>query len=342
MADQYPFRINQGVSGYPVTSGNLIFGAQDSHKDFVTPMARFEFFDAFANVKSEAAIIFIRMGGTFNTTLSNGYSESQNIFGAPDANPSDSVFSALKTTGNATLEAILKQVKFAASGAQGFIQSAGLGGKSQYEFITKRFLNNFQQLIYQGPTFRRFTLPFTMRPTSLSEAEKMIDIVNMFRFASSPRGGIVTGDVFEGAGDDSVPDLREKTPEQIAQIKADAKIQGGDISALVGGNLIGGGLDSAFSLGYPDTCKFKLLLQKNATGDTSLTELFTSEFCVIENVAVDYGSQNKMVFFSSGADKKYYPSEVTVTINLRETSLPTTGTLGNERTSINSEYRTIF
>ena len=125
-------------------------------------------------------------------------------------------------------------------------------------------------------------------------------------------------------------------------IKADAKIQGGDISALVGGNLIGGGLDSAFSLGYPDTCKFKLLLQKNATGDTSLTELFTSEFCVIENVAVDYGSQNKMVFFSSGADKKYYPSEVTVTINLRETSLPTTGTLGNERTSINSEYRTIF
>ena len=96
MADQYPYRINQGVSGYPVTSGNLIFGAQDSHKDFVTPMARFEFFDAFASVKSEAAIIFIRMGGTFNTTLSNGYSESQNIFGAPDANPTDSVFSALK------------------------------------------------------------------------------------------------------------------------------------------------------------------------------------------------------------------------------------------------------
>ena len=137
------------------------------------------------------------------------------------------------------------------------------------------------------------------------------------------------------------PDL-PKTPEQIAQIKADAKIQGGDIAFLVGGNLIGGGLDSAFSLGYPDTCKFALLLQKNATGDTSLTDLFTSEFCVIENVAVDYGSQNKMVFFSSGADKKYYPSEVTVTINLRETSLPTTGTLGNERTSINSEYRTIF
>ena len=115
-----------------------------------------------------------------------------------------------------------------------------------------------------------------------------------------------------------VPDLKDKTPEQIAQIKADAKIQGGDIAFLVGGNLIGGGLDSAFSLGYPDTCKFKLLLQKNATGDTSLTELFTSEFCVIENVAVDYGSQNKMVFFSSGAEKKYYPSEVTVTINLRE------------------------
>jgi len=336
VADQYPFKINQGISGYPVTSGNLIFGAQDSHKDFVTPMARFEFFDAFASTKSSAAIVFIRMGGTFQTTLSNGYSESQNIFGTPDANPTDSIWSSLKTTGNATAESILKQIKFAASGAQGFIQSAGLGGKSQYEFITKRFLNNFQQLIYQGPTFRRFTLPFTMRPTSLSEAEKMMDIVNTFRFASSPKGG-QTGDTFEGG--DGVGDLSEKTPEQIAKAKEDAKISGGDIAGLVGGGGIGGALDSAFSFGYPDTCKFTLLLQKNATGDTALTELFTSEYCVIENVSVDYGSQNKMVFFSSGGGNKYYPSEVTVTINLRETSLPTTGTLGNERTSTT---RTIF
>lgn len=337
MADQYPFRINQGISGYPVTSGNLIFGAQDSHKDFVTPMARFEFFDAFASTKSEAAIVFIRMGGTFQTTLSNGYSESQNIFGTPDANPTDSIWSSLKTTGNATAESILKQIKFAASGAQGFIQSAGLGGKSQYEFITKRFLNNFQQLIYQGPTFRRFTLPFTMRPTSLSEAEKMVDIVNTFRFASSPKGGGTTGDTFEGS--DGVGDLTGKSPEQIAELKAAAKITAEDINLLVGTGVIGGALDSAFSFGYPDTCKFTLLLQKNATGDTALTELFTSEYCVIENVSVDYGSQNKMVFFSSGGGNKYYPSEVTVTINLRETSLPTTGTLGNERTSTT---RTIF
>ena len=339
MADQYPFQINQSVAGYPVTSGNLIFGAQDSHKDFVTPMARFEFFDAFASEKSSAAIVFIRMGGTFNTTLSNGYSESQNIFGTPDANPNESVFKGLKTTGNATLEALLKQVKFAAAGAAGFIQSAGLGGKSQYEFLTKRFLNNFQQLIYQGPTFRRFTLPFTMRPTSLKEAENMMNIVNTFRFASSPKGGgisDITG--FDGA-DNSVEDYAGKTAEEIAQIKADSRIQASQAGALVGGNVIGGGFESAFSLGYPDTCKFTLLLQKNATGDTALTELFASEFCVIENVSVDYGAQNKMVFFSSGAGNKYYPSEVTVTINLRETSLPTTGTLGNERTSTT---RTIF
>ena len=340
MADQYPFQINKGVAGYPVTSGNLIFGAQDSHKDFVTPMARFEFFDAFASEKSSAAIVFIRMGGTFNTTLSNGYAESQNIFGSPDPNPNESIFKGLKTTGNATLEALLKQVKFAAAGAAGFIQSAGLGGKSQYEFLTRRFLNNFQQLIYQGPTFRRFTLPFTMRPTSLKEAENMMNIVNTFRFASSPKGGGPSDIVGFDAADNSVDDYADKTAEQIAQIKADSRIQASQLGALVGGNLIGGGaLESAFSLGYPDTCKFTLLLQKNATGDTSLTELFASEFCVIENVAVDYGSQNKMVFFSSGSGNKYYPSEVTVTINLRETSLPTTGTLGNERTSTT---RTIF
>lgn len=339
---QQPFKINQTVGGYP-TSGTLFFGTNDSHADFVATMARFQFYDAFAeNLSAESPTVFIRMGGTFQTTLSNGYQESQNIFGTPDENASDSVFGGLKQLfkpGSSGLEAVFKQLKFASAGAQGFIQSAGLGGKSQYEFISKRFLNSFQQLIYQGPTFRRFTLPFTMRPTSYDEAENMMNIVNTFRYASSPKGNDPNG---PGVADsvNGVNDLSNLTGDELKAAE-EANKANQDVYAFLGPNGIGGeAYNTVYSFGYPDTCKFELLLQKNTGPNTALAELFASEMCVIENVSVDYGSQNKMVFFSSGGGDKYYPSEVTMTINLRETSLPTTGTLVDERTT--SATRTIF
>ena len=339
---QQPFKINQTVGSYP-TSDTLFFGTTDSHADFVSTVARFQFYDAFAeNLSAESPTVFIRMGGTFQTTLSNGYQESQNIFGTPDENASDSVFGGLKQLlkpGSSALEAVFKQLKFASAGAQGFIQSVGLSGKSQYEFISKRFLNNFQQLIYQGPTFRRFTLPFTMRPTSYDEAENMMNIVNTFRYASSPKGNDPDGpgvaDSVNGIND--LADLKDDALK--AAEEANKATQ--DVYDFLGPAGIGGqAYNTVYSFGYPDTCKFELLLQKNSGANTALAELFASEMCVIENVSVDYGSQNKMVFFSSGDNDKYYPSEVTMTINLRETSLPTTGTLVNERTT--SETRTIF
>lgn len=338
---QQPFRINQTAGGYP-KSGLLFFGTQDSHADFVATMARFQFFDAYAQDQAIGApTVFIRMGGTFQTTLSNGYQESQNIFGTPDAE-ADGIFGGLKQLikpGSSGLEAVFKQLKGLTTGATGFIQSAGLSGKSQYEFISKKFLNNFQQLIYQGPTFRRFTLPFTMRPTSYDEAEAMMDIVNTFRFASSPKGND-TSVTLEGTAN-GINDLKDLQGDQLAaaQERNDAANTASAVQDVFGGT-IGGAYNTVYSFGYPDTCKFELLLQKNTGANTALAELFQSEMCVIENVSVDYGSQNKMVFFSSGNTKKYYPSEVTLTVNLRETSLPTTGTLMDERST--SETRTIF
>lgn len=342
---QQPFRINQTAGGYP-KSGLLFFGTQDSHADFVATMARFQFFDAYAQDQAIGApTVFIRMGGTFQTTLSNGYQESQNIFGTPNAE-ADGIFGGLKQLikpGSSGLEAVFKQLKFASTAATGFIQSAGLSGKSQYEFISKKFLNNFQQLIYQGPTFRRFTLPFTMRPTSYDEAEAMMDIVNTFRFASSPKGND-TSVTLEGTAD-GINDLKDLQGDQLAaaQARNDAANTASAVQAVLGGaetSIAGEAYNTVYSFGYPDTCKFELLLQKNTGANTALAELFQSEMCVIENVSVDYGSQNKMVFFTSGTTNKYYPSEVTLTVNLRETSLPTTGTLIDERST--STTRTIF
>jgi hypothetical protein len=84
-------------------------------------------------------------------------------------------------------------------------------------------------------------------------------------------------------------------------------------------------------------CKFQIVLQQTTTqggaSNTALAEVFGSGYCVIENVQVDYGSQNKMVFFtpegtsgaSVGTAGMYYPSEINLSIALRETSLPLAG-----------------
>jgi hypothetical protein len=96
-------------------------------------------------------------------------------------------------------------------------------------------------------------------------------------------------------------------------------------------------------------CRFEIVLQKGAygggTGDTFITQVFSSEYCVIENVQIDYGGQNKMVFFSpegSGTVEnpgKYYPSEVTLSLSLKETALPTDGAVFTDHSN---GTRTIF
>jgi len=84
------------------------------------------------------------------------------------------------------------------------------------------------------------------------------------------------------------------------------------------------------------------------TGDSAdakidMGEIFHSGYCVIENVAVDYGGQNKMVFFDALKGGKYYPSEVTLTISLRETTLPTADFMSaNHSGGADGATRTIF
>ena len=345
-----PFETNRASAQYPVGSGTtLIFGADYGHSGFVTPMARFQFFDPLGTT-ARGPIVFIRMGGTFQSALANGYQETTSIFGQPDSTGSVTGITANAVKGG--LDAVYKQLQSAAAGGVGFLSSAGLSGKAQYEFMTRKVLNTFQQLIYQGPTFRRFTLPFSMKPTSMQEAEKMMQIIKSFRIASSPKG----------AGDNLT--IAVKNPGDTVNNKAplsaeDANAAAADDTVLFTqteiDNLFGGGNSGAvaldeggrtavsnFSFGYPDMCRFEIVLQKSPGGsDTFLTQVFSSEYCVIENVQVDYGGQNKMVFFSpeGASGGKYYPSEVTLNISLRETSLPTDGAVYTDH---NNSTRTIF
>ena len=329
-----PFRANNlDTAAYPV-AGLVVFGNASAHYEFAVPMARFQFYNNVGSSRGDIApILYIRMGGQFQTGLANGYEPATNIYGNPSgtmsgANSDDAQF-ALPQNVQGGLTALYKQLNSAYTSGVGFLSSAGTNGKAQYEFLTRRVLNTFQQLIYQGPTFRRYTLPFVMKPTSLEEAKAMINIIKTFRLASSAKGG---------------------APEEISNEDRAGKRTEGDkdfISVDAIQTVIDALNGVPLAFGYPDMCSFEIMMVQSSTtvdaSSTTLTQIFGSEFCVIENVQVDYGSQNKMLFFEK-SDNKYYPAEVTLTISLKETTLPLAAQITQENNGLENTgtTRTIF
>ena len=295
------FQVNTGAGAYP-TDQFLVFGSDGAHSDFTTTMARFEFFGADGqNRVPNSPAIFIRMGGPFQTGLASSYNETTNMFGTPGSDfNKDSMLKLLK--GGA--DSIYKQITGGLAGAAGFIGSAGLSGKAQYEFATRTALNTFKQLTYGGPTFRKFSLPFTMRPTSKKEAEDMIKIIKTFRVAAAAKGANSVGTA-EKKGD--LVDLSNLTGDDLTaattkNAETNALLSQNDLNAIgITDNdpgILGGPVTSpnVISFGYPDMCMFQILIKEAGNNDNSISTLFESALCVIENIAIDYGSQNKMVF----------------------------------------------
>jgi hypothetical protein len=344
------FGITKGDPAYP-TADNIIFGAEYANKDFVVPMAKFTFYSSKGESLSGSAAptIYVRMGGTFNTTLINGYQEVSGIMGTPGG---PSIFEGelgqtLGRFGDSFITAIQKQIVAGVAGAGGYFASAGQSGKSQVEFLQRKMLNNFQQLIYQGPTFRRFQLPFNMRPTDKAEAERMLEIIASFRIASSPSTGFSTSisqlldeelnrsantteklteqPTFQGKGFES-----ETEQDFLSRINDWASKQSFYVDdseeALLDEAVQKS--SSVFTFGYPDMCKLELVLYKP---DNTIITLFKSDYCMIESVAVDYGAQNKMTFFDGGSNEtQYFPTDVNLTISLRESTLITSPKATNE------------
>ena len=341
------FGIPQGIASYPSTGG-LIFGSDYGNQEFVVPMAKFVFYDTkgVPLSGSSAPTIYVRLGGTFNSTLTNGYQEAQGIMGSPTGT---SIFEgeegkALGRLGSSFIEGLQKQIVQGVAGATGYVASAGQSGKTQVEFLQRIMLNNFQQLIYQGPTFRRFQLPFNMKPHSLDEAETMLSIISSFRVASSPRTGTETGSIdstIEDLGRRADPNNLLKTGDEVPPDEkayeggAENKEYQAALRDFLNRQSILTDADEAaadtivqnsgqvFTFGYPDMCKFELILYKKG-GEGDIVTLFRSEFCMIETVSVDYGASNKMTFFDGkGNNSQYFPTDVNLTISLRESVLIT-------------------
>jgi len=339
LVNNSPFKSdNRNEEAYPAFSGIVMFGNDAAHHEFAVPMARFQFYNSVGGSRgAKAPILYMRMGGQFTTGLINGYEAATNIYGNPSGSEAaeDDLFK-LPSGVTGGLTALYKQIANVGTNAMGFLASAGTNGKAQYEFLTRRVLNTFQQLIYQGPTFRRYSLPFTMKPTSLDEAKAMITIIKTFRIASSPRGG--------------APETITTEDRAASRVEGDRDFiaQGVDGSAIATvAELL---KTTPIAFGYPDMCTFEIVMAKASSAAITSTEtvlptqIFGSEFCVIENVQVDYGSQNKMLFFAESVESggKYYPAEVTLTISLKETTLPLGMQITQENNLDATNTRTIF
>ena len=335
------FGIYKGTHNYP-SSGTVTFGSDFANRDFVIPMAKFTFYDATGQELSggSAPYIYIRMPGSFNRSLINGYSEAQGIFGSPSTgtgglfHASDTISSTIGRMGDSLITSIQKQIIGAVAGATGYATSAGQSGKAQIEFLQRKLLNNFQQLIYNGPSFRRFQLPFNMKPTDAVEAENMLSIISSFRVASSPRAADSNAQISDasdgGRGSFNTSVLEESTPPEPKRddFQSDAEYEAAkqqwqmnqteywtetDVNQLISLS------NSVFTFGYPDMCKFEIILYSQ----DEIATLFASDFCMIESVSVDYGSQNKMTFFDGASATQYFPTDVNFTISLRESTLIT-------------------
>ena len=106
------FGIPVGAASYPAQQ-IIRFGSDYGNQDFVVPMAKFNFFDARGNaLTGKAPTIYVRLGGTFNSTLINGYQDATGIMGDPSGT---SIFAgetgkALGRLGSSFIEGIQRQM----------------------------------------------------------------------------------------------------------------------------------------------------------------------------------------------------------------------------------------
>ena len=322
--------LNAGTWSFPSSGQTLYFGCGPDFggSEYVIPVVRFQILDSLGEDSSYAPIIYMKMGGTFQSGLSNQWNATANIFGTPGGGADDSALGVIKRLGGGFYEALQKQVMNSVGSAAGAFASAGQSGKANFEYLQRKVFNQFQQLIYSGPIFRPFSFSFSMKPTSLKEARAMRDIIQTLRLASSPGQRAGAAASTEESSNDPASDLDNQIEMAVhasdntylsSGTASDASYSGLEFDQLIGAQ------NKLFD--YPDMCKFQIMLHNNYTNE--LTTLFESGRCVIESVGVDYGSGNKMTFFDSDDTKnpEYFPTDVSLNIGLKETQLQTAPTL---------------
>jgi len=246
--------------------------------EYIVPKIQFTIIAEDGGRMKEAPIITLRAPPSLNLTNTNSYVQDGPIFGGgvsqgEGAQAFTNLFEStkadfLKNAGNAAgqfaysaKDALEYSLKKAGGNLAGFIGSAGLGNISQFEFLAKRTVNPMQQQLFKGPAFRRYQLPFNLKPRNSVDARNINAAVNALRIAAS------AGLPAEGKDDEGfVGEGSNFTFGYPHLLQFD----------LIVGQTIGG------------------------FGGASSGEVkFQSKVCVIEAVSTDYGGQ-KMTFMKDG------------------------------------------
>lgn len=191
-------------------SSNYSYPISEEVDGFYIPMMHFRFFSATGSSLSSSPNVKIRVPNNFNVTNFSDYSRTENIFGASEvsgdtlnriygfageekvAEDAGKVSAADLTAetalkyGASASEAFLFALKKSLGGVSGFLQSGGLNSLSQYEFANRAAINPYAQLLYKGPQFRRYQIPLIIRPRSKAESTSALNIIKIFKLASSP------------------------------------------------------------------------------------------------------------------------------------------------------------
>jgi len=166
-----------------------------SNEGFNVPIARFTMLDAYGNKVAGAPKLQIRMPNLFNITNISDYAKTDNIFGSTsafqgaakgvyDEAASREGFSAANFSLTAA-DAVQYAIKKGFASTLGFVESAGMGNIGQYEFSGRQAVNPMSQMLYKGPQYRRYQMPFILKPKSREESESVKKIISAFRLASS-------------------------------------------------------------------------------------------------------------------------------------------------------------
>jgi hypothetical protein len=197
--------LNAGLTGsYSYPESNIVDG-------FNVPMMNFRFHDAFGNSISSSPSIHVRVPNNLNITNFSEYSRTESIFGSDMSGLTGQIYTELglenlgsKSSGvtessvteggtagllkyGATAsEAFLYALQKSLGSATGFLASGGLNAIAQTEFTGRAAVNPYAQLLYKGPQFRRYTVPVAIRPRSQRESTNALNIIKIFKLASSP------------------------------------------------------------------------------------------------------------------------------------------------------------
>jgi len=173
-----------------VGSGEIRFPDKldSGNDDHVTPYVKMAILNADGARVSEAPFLYLKAPNQLNLSNINNYQQDGPIFGAGSTSGfqiANDIGGAVETAGLSAAQALEYTISKGGQNLLGFLGSAGLNNLSQFEFLSKNTVNPMQQQLYKGPTFRRYQLPFNMKPRNRFDAVQSRRAVTALKLAAA-------------------------------------------------------------------------------------------------------------------------------------------------------------